>query len=244
MSEINDCQGILVRPPSIIYLTLTKSKSLIPDSLYWLVRWVIPKPEKEGEDEFSSPECSNSSDERRVLMQPQDVVHCATHARTNMPKHMAVGIAVRHIMRSKQLIIMLSRMCHCDSYDDVEAMDTSLTKDMLAMGDLFALLSNISVGGLVQEAGDNNDINEESLERTQPMPQHRSSISEGSLIQPPKPSVCADQAKRKRSLQFTVYANPSESTVHMEYSQRLPVSPGRYNLNGSNASRACIRQSV
>ena len=68
--------------------------------------------------------CTNSSDERRVLMQPQDVVHCVTHARTNMPKHLALGIAVRHMTRLKPLINMLKRMGQCDSYGDVEAMDT------------------------------------------------------------------------------------------------------------------------
>ena len=35
-----------------------------------------------------------SSDERRILTLTQDVVHCATEARANMPKHVALGIAV------------------------------------------------------------------------------------------------------------------------------------------------------
>ena len=52
-SEIKDCQGISVRSPSIMDLTLTKPNSLLPDSLYWLIRWVIAKPENEGDDEFS-----------------------------------------------------------------------------------------------------------------------------------------------------------------------------------------------
>ena len=34
----SDCQGISLRPPSISDLSLTKSKSLIPDKLYWLLR--------------------------------------------------------------------------------------------------------------------------------------------------------------------------------------------------------------
>jgi hypothetical protein len=127
-SEINDCPGISVRPPNIADLSLTKSKSLIPDKLYCLLRWIITNPDKEGEGDLSSPECSNSSDERRVVMLAQDAVHCATHARTNMSKHAALGIAIRHMTRSKQLITILNRMGHCVSYDDVEAMDTSLAK--------------------------------------------------------------------------------------------------------------------
>ena len=42
-----------------------------------------------------------SSDERRILTLAQDVVHCATEARANMPKHVALGIAVRHTKRLK-----------------------------------------------------------------------------------------------------------------------------------------------
>ena len=39
----------------LVLLTLKKAKSLIPDSLYWLLRWVIAKSEKEDDDDFSSP---------------------------------------------------------------------------------------------------------------------------------------------------------------------------------------------
>ena len=57
---------------------------------------------------FSSQHCSYSSDERRILTLAQDVVHRATHARVNMPKHVALGIAVRHTKRSKQLFLWFS----------------------------------------------------------------------------------------------------------------------------------------
>ena len=205
-SEINECQGISVRPPNIMDLTLTKSKSVIPDSLDWLLRWVIAKPEKEDEDEFSAPECSNSSDERRVLMLAQDVVHCATHARTNMPKHVALGIAVRHMTRSKQLITMLSRMGHCDSYDDVEATDTSLAQEILAKSDIFGtvLPSNISPGVFVQVAADNNDMTEETLDGKRTT--HATTVvlyQRGHFGPVPEPRVYSDQTKRKRTLEST-----------------------------------------
>ena len=89
-----------------------------------------------------------------------------------MPKHVALGIAVRHTKRSKQLylwfsvriphggiITMLSRMGQCSSYDDVEAMDTSITKATIPKSDIFGVVlpSNISTGVFVQVAGDKND---------------------------------------------------------------------------------------
>ena len=203
-SDIAGCRGISIRPPSVVDLSLTKAKSLIPDSLYWLLRWVIAKPAKEDDDDFSSPECSNSSDERRILMLAHDVVHCATHARANMPKHVALGIAVRHMTRSKQLITMLSRMGHCSSYDDVEAMDTSIANETIAKSDIFGVVlpSNIFTGVFVQVAGDNNDINEDTLDGKRTT--HVTTLvlfQRGQFGPAPKPKVYADQTKRQRSIE-------------------------------------------
>ena len=101
-------------------------------------------------------------------MLAQDVEHCATHARDSMPKHVALGIAVRHMTRSKQVITMLSRKGHCSSSDDVEAMDTSIANEIIAKSDISGVVlpSNISTGVFVQVAGDNNDINEDTLDAT------------------------------------------------------------------------------
>ena len=60
-SEITDCRGISIRPPSVVDSFLDKSKVphsralLIPDSLHWLLRWAIDKSEKEDDDDFLSP---------------------------------------------------------------------------------------------------------------------------------------------------------------------------------------------
>ena len=79
-----------------------------------------------------------SSDERRILTLAQDVVHCVTEARANMPKHVALGIAVRHTKMSKQLITMFSRMGPCSSYDDIEAMDTA--NEIIANSDIIGVV--------------------------------------------------------------------------------------------------------
>ena len=63
------------------------------------------------------------------------------------------------------IITMLSRMGQCSSYDDVEAMDTSIANAIVAKSDIFGvvLASNISTGVFVQVAGDTNDKNEDTL---------------------------------------------------------------------------------
>ena len=57
------------------------------------------------------------------------------------------------------IITMLSRMGQCSSYDDVEAMDTSITNAIIAKSELFGVVlpSSISTGVFVQVAGDKNE---------------------------------------------------------------------------------------
>ena len=43
-SEITDCRGISIGPPIVVQLSLTYAESLIPDSIYWLRRWLFTKP--------------------------------------------------------------------------------------------------------------------------------------------------------------------------------------------------------
>ena len=89
-----------------------------------------------------------------------------------MPKHVALGIVVRHTKRSKQLITMFNRMGPCSSYDDIEAMDTSTANEHIANSDIIGVVlqSNISTCVLEQVAADNND--NILTVRGQPTPQH------------------------------------------------------------------------
>ena len=66
---------------------------------------------------------------------------------------------------AQKYITMLSRMGQCSSYDDVEAMDTSIANAIIANSDIFGVVfpSNISTGVCVQAARDKNDNNEDTL---------------------------------------------------------------------------------
>ena len=46
-SEISNCHGIPIRPPNMDDLSMTKSRSAIPESLYWLLRWITTNPKKD-----------------------------------------------------------------------------------------------------------------------------------------------------------------------------------------------------
>ena len=63
------------------------------------------------------------------------------------------------------IITMLCIMGQCSSYDDVEAMDTSIANAIIAKSEIFGVVlpSSISTGVFVQVAGDKNDKNEDTL---------------------------------------------------------------------------------
>jgi hypothetical protein len=204
-ADISDCKGISILPLDVNDLSLASSKAILPKSLYWLMRWVITTDKFNSESELLQAEpCQNISDERKIPMVGQDVVHCASRSRVKLPKHVSLAVSVRHLTGSKQLITLLNRMGHCSSYEDVEVIDTGLANEVLAMseGNRCVIPSNISPGVFMHAAADNNDINEETLDgkntthatthvvyqRSQPgnVPQRR--------------EAHADHSKRKRSL--------------------------------------------
>ena len=165
-SDIKNCDGIKVQPLDKEDLCLSKAKEVIPESLYSLLCWVISNPSKIQGDDSAVPKCLNEADERRIIMIAQDVVHSVTHGRVKTPKHVALGISVRHITGSKQVITLLNRMGHCPSYEEIEAVDTGLAREILASKESCGVVipSNISPGAFVQAACDNNDVSEETLD--------------------------------------------------------------------------------
>ena len=68
-----------------------------------------------------------------------------------MPKYTALGMPVHHMTRSKQLVTILSRMGHCESYKEMQAMETSLAKEILVKSALCGVVtpSNIVPGVFV-----------------------------------------------------------------------------------------------
>jgi len=100
--EISKCNGIDINPLNVEDLQLSTAKMLLPETLYWLIRWIITG-EQNSEPSFSSS-ASTSADEQKILMTAQDLVHCASHARIKLPKHIGLGMSVKHLTGSKQLV--------------------------------------------------------------------------------------------------------------------------------------------
>ena len=119
------------------------------------------------------------------------------------PKHVGLARSVRHITGSKQVITLLNHMGHCPSYEEVEAVDTGLAKEILATSESCGVVipSNISPGTFVQAACDNNDINEETLDSKNTT--HATTLVLYQSVQfgpRPPPTVRSDHSTKRRSL--------------------------------------------
>ncbi|CAB3981721.1 multidrug resistance-associated 4-like isoform X1, partial [Paramuricea clavata] len=109
-NDLSTCRGIKIDPLSLEDLYIQKARALIPDNLYWLVRYMVSS-EVYAADQ--SPKASIVSHERKILMICQDVVHAASNARVKLPKHVSLEVTLRkdeeapstttHCLRSRRV---------------------------------------------------------------------------------------------------------------------------------------------
>ena len=197
--DILKCKGIDINPLNVGDLQLDTAKALLPQSLYWLIRWIVTG---EQYSDSSSLSASKTTDERKIVMSSQDLVRCASHARVKLPKHVGLAMSVKHLTGSKQLITLLNRMGHCSSYEEIEQVETSLANENLARADVSGVLipTNINPGTFIQMAAD-NDINEETIDGKNTTHATTLAIYQRKQYGPmPARVVHADHSNKKRSL--------------------------------------------
>ena len=91
-------------------------------------------------------------------------------------------------------------MGHCCSYDEMQAVDTSIALEVLAHAEEHGTVipSNISPGPLVQIAADNNDFTEETLDGKNTTHATTMVVYQRKAFGPaPPPKVLADHATRR-----------------------------------------------
>ena len=77
------CKGIEIKLLNIGDLQLDTAKALLPQSLYWLVRWIVTG---EQYSDGSPSSASNTTDERKIILCGQDLVHCALACKSKIRK--------------------------------------------------------------------------------------------------------------------------------------------------------------
>ena len=221
-SDMKHSKGIKIQPLCIEDVSLSKAKYLIPETLYSFLCWIIAQPEKIGENGTVAPSCQDPEDERRVLMLGQDMVHAVTRGRVKTPKHVGLAVTLHHITGSKQIVTLLNRMGHCISYDDVEVVDTSLAQEIITKSEESGVVipSNISPGVFVQCAGDNNDVNEETLDGKETTHATTLVVYQRRQFGPKAiPVVQGDHPVRKRALDVSI---PSQDILECSVGGKRP----------------------
>ena len=187
--EIKEWKGISRRPLDVSDLNEDTVRRLIPNDLYWLLRWIIG-PTLDIED-------TSLIDDKKVLSIAQDIIHCSSNARVKTPKHVSLAM-------STQIIILLHRVGHCISYDEMKSVDASLAKEVLAQSEEYDTVSpsNISPGSFIQMGPDNDDFNEETIDGKNNTHVTTMVVYQRKPFGPePKPTVKGDHSQRRRSLQ-------------------------------------------
>ncbi|XP_051810146.1 uncharacterized protein LOC110947043 isoform X2 [Acanthochromis polyacanthus] len=109
-------------PPTADNLNVSDAQSVVPEELYNLIAWIIGASEEAtGVGYVDIPD-----DVRlKVLSVCQDIVYLASKGRKQTPKSLCLGLTVRHLTRSSNLLSLLSRLGHCASWNTVLSLDTS-----------------------------------------------------------------------------------------------------------------------
>lgn len=197
------CSGITARPLDVKQVSLEAARQVVPDSLYWLIRFLVTG--EAGKTNCPS-QCSNTSNERQILSICQDLIHCSTNGRVKTSKHAGLAITVHHLTSSRRLITLLNKMGHCSSYDEMRAIDTSAALEVLAKANEFGTVipSNISPCPFIQIAADNNDLNEETLDGKNTTHATTMVVYQRKAFGPDlSPAPLVDHTTKRRSLQPT-----------------------------------------
>ena len=186
-------------PVSVKNKDLATAKQIVPTDVYLFLRWVIMNDDVEADLESS---CSIAADKRRVLCLAQVPIHCASHGRVKLLKHIGLVMSVYHMTESKQLVSILNQMGHCSSYDKIESVDTGLAKILAKSQDCGTVIQfNISPGAFIQFAADNNYLNEETLDGKSTTHAKTLVVYQKKPFRPmPPPKVHADHVGKERSL--------------------------------------------
>ena len=139
--------------------------SLIPDNLYIFLRWLLEDDLDSNPISVQKEKCPRPEIYRLVLSIAQDITF-ASNKSVLTPKHIGIGVTVKHLTGSKEIVKLLNRFERSISYDEVIKLEKSLAQKTLSdQGEnSIAIPTNISAGKFVQAASDNLDFNEQTLD--------------------------------------------------------------------------------
>ena len=161
---------------------------------------------KKGRTTESDGSTFGSEKVRCTVMLGQDIIHnhATTNSQVKTPKHIGSEVTAHHLTGSKEVVILLNRMDHCSSYDDVDIINTAWARDMEARSQQTGVVIPLKIipGPFVQFAADNNDFNEETLDGKQTTHATTLVVYQCQLFGPKSPpKIYANHTSRRSSLE-------------------------------------------
>ena len=112
-------------PPLSVDLPTTQVLKMVPIVLFNCIAWILgfsDYPEMSSHLKLEDPH------KTKVLSVCQDILYIASNGPKQTPKSLALGMAVRQITRSSQLVQILNSFGHCTSHSAILTYETDLAK--------------------------------------------------------------------------------------------------------------------
>ncbi|KAG8181584.1 hypothetical protein JTE90_017333 [Oedothorax gibbosus] len=100
---------------------------------------------------------------QKILSIAQDIIYMSFKGRRQTSKHLALGLTIRHLTGSSQLIGLLNGLGHCVSHSTVLLHDTALALKQLNENALIPDGFQTETFTTIVSVWDNNDFCEETL---------------------------------------------------------------------------------
>ena len=158
-------QTVKDNAPSSQTISNEHAESLVPDNLYMFLRWLLEDDLDDNPIPGTKEKSPKQEKHRLILSIAQDIIYACNRS-VLTPKHIGIGVTVKHLTGSKEVVKLLNRFGHSISYDEVVKLEKSLVQEtLLGRGESnLAIPTNISAGTFVQAAADNLDFNEQTLD--------------------------------------------------------------------------------
>ena len=118
-------------PPTASDMNITEAKSSIPTELFNLLAWCTGRSTENGITHWVDVDVESY---HKLISICQDIINMASK-KTNTPKSLALGLAVRHLTGSSHIANILNRLGHCASSDTIKRLETGLAKLQLCSED-------------------------------------------------------------------------------------------------------------
>ena len=153
---VSDTPTLSVWPPTADDIK-ESAKKIIPPRLFNFLAWITGVSDAIEFDNFLE---TDDDTERKLLSIAQDIVYLSSKGRKTMPKHVALGMTLRHMTGSSSIIGILNGLGHSASHSAVLQHDTALANKQLACDTIIPEGFRKKVPTTV--IWDNNDFMEET----------------------------------------------------------------------------------